>query len=408
MRTTSMYVSEAAMLLHKRSFALWRFIIVSGLLLLFLHGTSSATGGNPCVENRGDLRYVKLNGTSYNGAIGNILNGVQQGDKVKICFKTPAGAGTYTLVSYKAPGPVFDINTVSQQVLFDYQTVYSTGNERICLEIEIPDCYFQVELVYGCVIEQLSPTNLYGDRIISTKLGGTRPCLPLEGCTPGYWKQEHHFGNWGCGYDRDDKFFEVFNIYVADGSTYKGLPSSLTLLQALSPEMKIAKGEWGALARHAVAALLNACTDRDINYEYSTRTIKRMVKRAFASNNSSVKDRLANANEQNCPLGRAELNGVSQTSNLLKALEGNQLTAYPTPFSDKATIAFKLAKDEAYSISLYDTKGSIVRQLKAGVAKAGELNQVEVDGAGLPEGLYIARMVSDSGGKTVKLLLKKE
>ncbi|WP_155801015.1 T9SS type A sorting domain-containing protein [Pontibacter sp. BAB1700] len=48
-----------------------------------------------------------------------------------------------------------------------------------------------------------------------------------------------------------------------------------------------------------------------------------------------------------------------------------------------------------------------MRELKSGEARAGVVNTVEVDGGGLPEGLYIARMVSTSGTKTVKLLKKE-
>ncbi|MBC5774012.1 T9SS type A sorting domain-containing protein [Pontibacter sp. KCTC 32443] len=86
----------------------------------------------------------------------------------------------------------------------------------------------------------------------------------------------------------------------------------------------------------------------------------------------------------------------------------DRISAYPTPFSDKATIEFTISKDENFVVNLYDMKGGLVKQLKAGTAKAGELQRVEVDGTDLSEGLYIARMISDSDARSVKLLLKKE
>ena len=56
-----------------------------------------------------------------------------------------------------------------------------------------------------------------------------------------------------------------------------------------------------------------------------------------------------------------------------------ELRAYPTPFSDRATISFTTAVDENYSVRLYDMKGSLVRELKTGRATAGVANEVEVD-----------------------------
>jgi len=228
------------------------------------------------------------------------------------------------------------------------------------------------------------------------------PCEVLEGCTPGYWKQSQHFGNWGCNYvPTGSNATEFFDVFTGITNT-RGLDSDLTLLEALN----LNGGKFSALARHAAAAILNACSD--INYKYSEAQIIAMVQAAFNSGNwSTAHNNLAAANEMGCPLGRAELATVSKT----KGLEGvlaDRISAYPTPFSDKATIEFTISRTENYVVNLYDMKGALVRQLKAGTAKAGELQQVEVDGKGLGEGLYIARMVSDSGAKSVKLLLKRE
>ncbi|MFD2246120.1 T9SS type A sorting domain-containing protein [Pontibacter ruber] len=228
----------------------------------------------------------------------------------------------------------------------------------------------------------------------------------LEGCTPGYWKQSQHFGNWGCGYDPGDSFFALFPQIT----NRRGLPADLTLLEALSPELGKATGTWGALARNVVAALLNACQP-EVNYEYTAAQITSMVTTAFQTGNvSPTLDMLSVANDRVCPLGRAELAATSSSS--LQGLEGAegklQLKAYPTPFADKATIEFTLTREENYSVKLYDLKGSLIRELKSGTARTGEVTQVEVDGSGLAEGLYIARMVSDSGSGSVKLLLKKQ
>jgi hypothetical protein len=73
-----------------------------------------------------------------------------------------------------------------------------------------------------------------------------------EGCTPGYWKQPQHFDSWTF-YTTGQSFNTVF------GGNY--FSSSLTLLQALG----LNGGGINALARHSVAALLNA-TNGTVDY----------------------------------------------------------------------------------------------------------------------------------------------
>jgi hypothetical protein len=84
----------------------------------------------------------------------------------------------------------------------------------------------------------------------------------------------------------------------------------------------------------------------------------------------------------------------------------SDMKVYPIPFSDKTTLEFKSIKDEDYVINLYDLKGTLIKQLKSGKAKAGEIIQVEVDGRGMAESMYLARKVSKTGVSTVKLLKK--
>ncbi|MCJ8167192.1 T9SS type A sorting domain-containing protein [Pontibacter sp. E15-1] len=96
---------------------------------------------------------------------------------------------------------------------------------------------------------------------------------------------------------------------------------------------------------------------------------------------------------------------------LQQALEGNgplpELVAYPNPFSDKTTINFALEHGGSYAIDLYDMKGTRIRQLQKGTAAAKTNVIVDVDGATLAQGIYLARLQTDTGMKTVKLLLNK-
>lgn len=108
-----------------------------------------------------------------------------------------------------------------------------------------------------------------------------------EGCTPGYWKQEQHFDSW-VGYAPGDSFDAVFGVdssfaTLLDGAEAKG-------------------GGENALARHAVAALLNA-SNPDVSYEYSEAEIIALVQGAYASGDfESAKDMLEYQNELGCPL----------------------------------------------------------------------------------------------------------
>jgi uncharacterized repeat protein (TIGR01451 family) len=85
-----------------------------------------------------------------------------------------------SLVSYKAPGPTFSEETASQQVKYASQTkTFSAGSGE--LTVAVPDCYYQVDFVYGKPIDQLGPAgsnNFYGKqgRLISALNGGTAGC----------------------------------------------------------------------------------------------------------------------------------------------------------------------------------------------------------------------------------------
>lgn len=108
-----------------------------------------------------------------------------------------------------------------------------------------------------------------------------------EGCTPGYWKQEHHYDSW-VTYAPSDDFEAVFGV---DAST------SWTLGTAV----KAKGGGENALARHAVAALLNAASS--VDYLYSTAEVIAAVQDAYASGDfETTKDLLADENELGCPL----------------------------------------------------------------------------------------------------------
>lgn len=86
-----------------------------------------------------------------------------------------------------------------------------------------------------------------------------------ECCTPGYWK--NHPGYWHC-YSFDDSFECIFGVDVTLQAGGKETIDYPVLMQALNAN----GGDINALARHAVAALLNA-SDPDIDYPVSEAQI---------------------------------------------------------------------------------------------------------------------------------------
>jgi hypothetical protein len=111
-----------------------------------------------------------------------------------------------------------------------------------------------------------------------------------EGCTPGYWKQEHHFGAWK-SYTPDMPFSAVFE------DAFPGM----TLLEVL----KQGGGGLKALGRHSVAALLNA-SSCNTKYDLTVPEVIDLFNDLHPGSKSgynSLKDFFQGFNEQGCPLG---------------------------------------------------------------------------------------------------------
>ena len=118
-----------------------------------------------------------------------------------------------------------------------------------------------------------------------------------EGCTPGFWKQEQHFDSW-VGFAPDDSFEEVFDVDVTLRAGGKGTVDDPTLLDALNAT----GGGVNALARHAVAALLNA-SNTDVASDFTTAQVIALVQDAIETGDfETAHQLLAAANEQGCPL----------------------------------------------------------------------------------------------------------
>jgi hypothetical protein len=120
----------------------------------------------------------------------------------------------------------------------------------------------------------------------------TQECAPppsIHGCTPGYWKQTHHFDSW-VGYAPTDKYNTVFGV--------NAFSSTFTLLDAL----KQGGGGLARLGRHSVAALLNT-TNSGVQYGMTPAQVISLVQQAIASGNYDLaSDQFEKMNERGCPL----------------------------------------------------------------------------------------------------------
>ena len=118
-----------------------------------------------------------------------------------------------------------------------------------------------------------------------------------EGCTPGFWKQDQHFDSWTAPFDPSDSFDATFGVDVTL-RVGNELVADPTLLQALQAQ----GGGINALARHAVAALLNAASP-DVDSDFTVAEVIALVQEAITTGDfERIKNILAAANEQGCPL----------------------------------------------------------------------------------------------------------
>lgn len=108
-----------------------------------------------------------------------------------------------------------------------------------------------------------------------------------EGCTPGFWK--NHLDAW-TGYSPGADFDATFGVDLFD--------PNITLEDAVNRH----GGGVNALARHAVAALLNAAHP-DVDSAFTAADVIELVQDAAASGDfEAAKDMLAAENERGCPL----------------------------------------------------------------------------------------------------------
>lgn len=118
------------------------------------------------------------------------------------------------------------------------------------------------------------------------------PRLGGQGCTPGYWRQPHHFADWTAPYDPTDLFSSVFE------DAFPGW----TLLDVV----RARGGGINALGRHTVAALLNSASG-EVEYDLSPQEVIDAFNAVYPDGPfNPLKNRFEAFNEQGCPLNNSD------------------------------------------------------------------------------------------------------
>ncbi|MDQ4141511.1 MAG: T9SS type A sorting domain-containing protein [Bacteroidota bacterium] len=83
-----------------------------------------------------------------------------------------------------------------------------------------------------------------------------------------------------------------------------------------------------------------------------------------------------------------------------------RLTNFPNPFQDQTTIQFAFPEEQYYKIEIYDLTGTLIDRLKSGTAPAGELIETTWDASQQDNGIYIVRLISESGVQHLQIILE--
>jgi hypothetical protein len=204
-----------------------------------------------------------------------------------------------------------------EQGATEYTTFYSSEHDEVSRRPKLEICFSETDCVTiqrgtsgnvadAYIWEPQPDLNGGDDATLYTGLvnGGEKQSLlwfdlelppppppPWQGCTPGYWKNLKHGDKWTV-YTPEDDFELVFNVDASFDPT------------DLGSVIRMGGGGEAALARHAVAALLNA-TSPDVEYYYSALDVMGIVAVAYASGDfEAAKDLLEdqNADLTPCPL----------------------------------------------------------------------------------------------------------
>jgi hypothetical protein len=230
------------------------------------------------------------------------LNTGTPGKKLVLCKQGAAGTFTATLEA-NALGSLAVTNpfTVNAGQCVDVWVGRADGIGSCCEPVDgvtiTETSAIPVSISYQSAPEENCFVTASGPNFISFEINTYNGCVvtfvnepppppPGDGCTPGFWKNS--VGSWPAGYLPGADFDATFGVNL--------FSPNISLLSALG----LGSGSKNALARHAVAALLNAASD-NVDYGMSTAQVIAAVQAAAASGDfESAKNVFEGLNELDC------------------------------------------------------------------------------------------------------------
>lgn len=88
---------------------------------------------------------------------------------------------------------------------------------------------------------------------------------------------------------------------------------------------------------------------------------------------------------------------MSVTSTGEAVVADNQLTVFPNPFSQQATVQLSVAKAGPVTLTLLGLDGQLISKLYSGTLAAGAVQKVTLGGANLHTGMYLLRLETSAG-----------
>ncbi|MDP9378693.1 MAG: hypothetical protein M3Q29_00825 [Chloroflexota bacterium] len=161
--------------LRSRTSALLRRL--GGLALLLFVAALTVVGGTQSAAAAESTQQTGKAGCPEGETVSIESMEVRQGAAARVAFEVSEGCGgvQLTFATYEANQPEFD--ATQKQTLYRHVTRrFQPGTHT--LSLPTPNCYYQVDLVYGKVIETVGPGNFYEWRVIGHNEGGDRSCGP--------------------------------------------------------------------------------------------------------------------------------------------------------------------------------------------------------------------------------------
>lgn len=98
----------------------------------------------------------------------------------------------------------------------------------------------------------------------------------------------------------------------------------------------------------------------------------------------------------------SEITGTSVSNYRVSDVD---MIGYPNPFSDQATIQFKLERSSNVSVDIFDITGKTVRSINAGSFAAGE-NSIVIQREDLNSGIYLLKLNAGTNSSIMRISVK--